>query len=256
MPFSVMASQDQQKYIVKPTDKRKVVISDIELNIPRSFLTMSSSREVDGDAKALTLAFTYPEIQGGYGNGKNSISLWFEDVREYLSNNNVTFREYLGDQYWEDLLDLDCEGDQYAIEYSDFHQILGRKHYLLKYFGIMSDIEATIKIIASDKKLSQEEINDLRQSREQMNNQTTKRLKEELPPFVTHIYTNDDPKNPDEFLVCDNEPGTFKLCESAFFYKKLFIKIHFYKNLINNYNDIKNHTLQLIKQWEENNENR
>jgi hypothetical protein len=62
---------------------RKVIISGIELNIPREFLTMSSSTKPDGVDKALTLAFTYPEIEGGFGDGRDFIQIWCEDIREY-----------------------------------------------------------------------------------------------------------------------------------------------------------------------------
>lgn len=93
MPAVVRAEQGRQTEVIKPLDYRQVVISNIKLTIPRNFLTMSSATEPNNEAKALTLAFTYPEIQGGYGNDKNFVSLWFEDVREYSKACSNTVKE-------------------------------------------------------------------------------------------------------------------------------------------------------------------
>jgi len=233
---------------------RNITISGLELNIPRNFLIGSSARESDKDDKSILFAFTYPEIQGGMGNGYDFIQVFCEDLREYFKKDGVTHSQHLVDQYWNDYLDIDKEDEIYKIIYEDFSGDLGRKHYRIKDYGSELDIEKIIKGMKESPGLSEERENMLRKSIAKLNEKFRKRLSGEFRVHYKNVYTNDDPEAPEDYIICDKRRrNTKSFCESAFFYKDLFIEVHFSRNSLKEFNNIKEETLQLIKQWENKN---
>jgi hypothetical protein len=109
-------------------DFRRIIISNMKLEIPKSFVIGSTASKDDCDQKVPLLAFTYPELKGGVGDGKDYVSLWFEDARGY-------HREYkkLGLEVckkWR------TEQKFPAEEYNRFEQlILKRKEMIKETFG-------------------------------------------------------------------------------------------------------------------------
>lgn len=243
----------------------------MELEIPRSYLTGSPDSKIDGyhkeldlafnysetkrsigNSKALQLAFTYSEIKGGIGNGKDYVSLSFKDMSEYFNRDKVTKPQHLYNEYWDEYVEIDKEEDVYKIKYKDFNQDLKREHYRIESYGKEHDIEKVIKSMKENPGLSAEKEIMFRRIMTKQNEKFKKRLNGELKPYFKHIYTNDDPENPNEFIVCESRLYSKNAyCDSAFFYNDLFIEIHFSRKSLNEFDDIKEQTLQLIKKWKQ-----
>ena len=236
------------------TNVRNITISGIELNIPRDFLIGSSASKSDQNDKSILFAFTYPEIKGGMGNGYDFIQVFCQDLREYFKRDGVTHSQHLVDQYWDNYLDIDKEDEIYKIIYEDSSGELGRKHYKIKSYGSKHDIDKVIKSMQESPGLSAEQENMFRKSMAKQNEKFKKRLNGELRAYIKNLYTNDDPEAPLDYIICDSRRrNTRSFCESAFFYKDLFIEVHFSRKSLKEFNNIKAQTLQLIKQWENKN---
>jgi hypothetical protein len=236
---------------LKKEDIRNITISGIELNIPRNFLIGSSASKNDQDDKSILFTFTYPEIKGGIGNGYDFIQVFCEDLRDYFKAERVTHSQHLVDKYWDDFLDIDKEDEVYKIRYRDFNEDLGRKHYKIVTYGSEINMEEKIKSLREDYEISIERENALRKEWAKFNEKFRKRLSGELKVHYKNVYTNDDPEAPEDYIICDKRRrNTRSFCESAFFYKDLFIKVHFNRKSLEEFNNIKEQTLQLIKQWE------
>lgn len=253
MIIGVIASSDASQH--KRTNIRNVTISGMELNIPRNFLIGSSGSDREEITDALLIGFTYPEIKGGMGNGYDFIQVFAKDIREYFARKKVTHTQYIYDQYWDDFLDIDKDEGYigiYKIEYRDFNQDLQRKHYRIKDYGTLYDIDKFIISWRKEGELSKKKEVVLRKELEETNKKFRKQLKEKLRPHKKHIYTNDDPESPEEFVICDSRKRkTRSFCYSVFFYKDLPIKVHFPRKYLKKYDDIKEKTLQLFNKWED-----
>ena len=231
---------------------RSVVISGVKLNIPRNFLVGSSATKSNGADESLLLAFTYPAMTGGMGDGHDSVLVFCEDKREYLSNMGKTHEEYLNDGYWDEFFDIDQEEDVYKIKFQNFDQDLKRKHYIVEDYGSEHNIEEAIKGRCEVRELSEEEKNSLRKALTKLNEKFKKRLSGEIKPHLKHLYTNDNPENPKEFIVCDTRSKNFRsFCESSFFDQDLYIQVTINRKYLSNYDDIKEQILKLITQWKQ-----
>lgn len=234
---------------------RNVTISGIELNIPRNFLIGSSASKSDQDDKSILFAFTYPEIKGGMGNGYDFIQVFGEDLREYFKREGVTHSQHLIDKYWDDYLDIDKDNEIYKIKYKGIYEDLGRKHYRVMDYGSEMDVEKHIESLRKDYGLSEKEEKSLRESTTWLNEKFKKRMSGEIKAHYKNVYTNDNPEAPQDYIICGKRKKNKRsFCESAFFYKDLFIEVHFSRKSLEEFDNIKEQTLQLIKQWENNEE--
>ena len=236
---------------VQHEDIRSIKISGIELNIPRQFLIGSSAQKADSEDDAILFAFTYPEIKGGMGQGHDFIQVFCEDLREYFKRDGVTHSQHLIDEYWDNFLDIDKEKEVYKIFYKGIYEHLGRKHYRVKDYGYEIDIEKHLKSLREDHEISLEREKEIREETEKQNEDFRKRLNGEIKAHYKNVFTNDNPEAPEDYIICDKRSrNTRSFCESAFFYKDLFIELHFSRKSLKEYNNIKEQTLQLIKNWE------
>ncbi len=201
-------------------DIRRITISNMKLEIPRSYLIGSSASKDDDDDTALLLGFTYRKPNAKSDEAGAKISLWFQDLNEYFSRSGDTKESYVQYFYWEDLLDIEQGVDKYKIKYQNFYEKLGRNHYIFENFGKkLENMDEIVKSISTDDKLSDEAVIKLKAAMTKLQIKAEKRFNEELAPQISHVYTNDYPEKPKDFVVCDSEA----LCNSIFFYIKLMI---------------------------------
>lgn len=115
---------------------RYIDIDDLKFSIPRSFLLGSSRIEDDGvEKEGILLAFTYPEIKGGIGNGKDFIHFFIKSVRPYLRQVKKTELDYLHNKFYHSFLHIYSPETKYSFVDKGYYKSLSMKHYLFKEEG-------------------------------------------------------------------------------------------------------------------------
>lgn len=241
---------------------RKVNMCGLELNIPRRFLSASSKVGSDGKETKLMFDFVFPEMKPGFGNGRESISVWMEDISDYIGKYYKDRDDYLLYQYWrwlgvhrpDDVIlttqELDCREKQCSISFTKkgFDQDLKRTVYFVKETvakRIDSEEEYARKIAATSDLEYRAAIKFFHEDAKQH------------PVYYKDIelYTNDDPKRAQDFIACSlGERNDQHSCHALFFYKDIYFKLNFLKTNLINYNNIKKQLLLLIDTWSTHND--
>lgn len=243
-------------------ESRKVNMCGLELNIPRRFLSASSKVEPDGKETELMFNFVFPEMKPGFGNGRESISVWMEDMSEEIGKYYKDRDDYLLYQYWrwlgmhrpDDVIltarSLDCNRPHCSVAFTKkgVDKDLSRTLYFVK--------ETVAKKIDSEEEYAKK----MAAESDPKKKESIKRKHEEKKqnPFYykeKELYTNDDPKRAKDFIICSlGEHNDQHSCHALFFYKDIYFKLNFLKTNLINYNNIKKQLLLLIDTWSNTND--
>ncbi|HJD56438.1 MAG TPA: hypothetical protein LFW21_07560 [Rickettsia endosymbiont of Pyrocoelia pectoralis] len=238
-------------------ESRKVEMCGLTLNIPRAFLTASSKVESDGKETQLMFDFVYPEMKAGFGKGKESVSVWMEDMSDEIGKYHKDRDDYLLYKYWESLSmhrpsdvilsieDLECEEKKCSVDFTN--KGLDKDLNRILYF-----VKETVEINIASKEEFEKEMA-AEPNIEKKKSIRRQHEDDKKNPFYykeEELYTNDDPKRPKDFITCAlGERNDQHSCYAAFFYKNIYFELKFLKKDLINYNNIKKQLLSLIDSW-------
>lgn len=121
---------------MKYSANRDIEIDNLKFSIPRSFLIGSSRIEDDGvEKEGILLAFTYPEIEGGIGNGKDFVHFFIQSVQPYLKQERRTESDFLNNKYYHSFLHIYSPETKYSFVDKGYNKSLNMKHYIFKEDG-------------------------------------------------------------------------------------------------------------------------
>ncbi len=226
---------------------RHIEIDDLKLNIPRGYLIGSSAIEPDGpELEGILLSFAYPDIKGEAGYKRNFVDVFITPPRMHLAYKHPKEEEFLKYDYWSSFLRMEKEESKYEVIEKEFNQSLQRKHYVIK------EIDGPVSNEYIEKYKKESTF-----TQDKIDKQVEWLKNKKVNYFYHHVYTNSDPLNPSEFIICDDGEDTVdlkKFCKSTFFYKGVYIKMNFPKRLLEQFNNYKQEFLKLMEQWSEGND--
>lgn len=225
-------------------------IGGMNFSIPTNYIFGGLSMQADGiELDTLTLDFTYPELKGGLGDGKDFVMIFIKSLGKHLKKSKKSALEFGIEYYLAFILNINQE-DEFEVIDNGYNEELNRKHYIIK---------NTVRPSGVNNGVAKELIASGKWTKEMLDEFSEKKKNKPISYHNKHIFTNDDPLKPHEYVVCDDGEDELmhkRFCQSGFFYNGLFIEMHLLKKNLDKFDYMKTEFLTLMKQWEKNYDNR